>query len=57
MAYNTNTTTKAVNRDYAVPTFEALESAGGFSAASVGYAGTASDGPDDARLDPPADDL
>ena len=41
---NTNTTTDAVNRDYAVPTFEALESSSGFSSASVGYAGSASDG-------------
>jgi glucoamylase len=44
VAFNTNTTTNAVNRSYAVPTFEALESADGFSAASVGYAGSASDG-------------
>jgi glucoamylase len=44
VAFNTNTTTDAVNRSYAVPTFEALESADGFSAASVGYAGSASDG-------------
>jgi len=41
---NTNTTTEAVNRTYAVPTFEALESSGGFSSASVGYADSASDG-------------
>ena len=41
---NTNTTTQASNRDYAVPTFEALESSRGFSNASVGYAGGASDG-------------
>ena len=41
---NTNTTTNAVNRDYAVPTYEALESADGFSGASVGYADSASDG-------------
>ena len=41
---NTNTTTHAINRTYAVPTFEALESSHGFSSASVGYAGTASDG-------------
>jgi glucoamylase len=41
---NTNTTTEASNRDYAVETFEALESSSGFSSASVGYAGTASDG-------------
>ena len=44
VAANTNTVTQAVNRDYAVPTFEALESSNGFSDASVGYAGTASDG-------------
>jgi len=45
VAYNTNTVTNAVNRDYAVPTYMALESSnGGFSNASVGYAGSASDG-------------
>jgi glucoamylase len=44
VAYNTNTTTNATNRDYAVPTFEALSASRGFSQASVGYAGTASDG-------------
>jgi glucoamylase len=44
VASNTNTTTNAVNRTYAVPTFEALQSAGGFSSASVGFAGSASDG-------------
>ncbi len=44
VAFNTNTSTDAVNRSYAVPTYEALESSGGFSSASVGYAGTASDG-------------
>ncbi|MGA2924868.1 MAG: glucodextranase DOMON-like domain-containing protein [Solirubrobacteraceae bacterium] len=44
VAYNTNTATDAVNRNYAVPTFEALASANGFGAASVGYEGTASDG-------------
>ena len=44
VAFNTNTTTNAVNRTYAVPTFEALESADGFSQASVGYVGSASDG-------------
>ena len=49
---NTNTTTNAVNRDYAVPTFEALESSRGFSSASVGYAGTRQRRPDDARLAP-----
>ncbi len=44
LAYNTNTTTNAVNRNYAVPTYMALESSNGFSSASVGYAGSASDG-------------
>ena len=44
VAYNTNTVTDAVNRNYAVPTYMALESSSGFSSASVGYAGTASDG-------------
>jgi glucoamylase len=44
VAFNTNTSTDAVNRSYAVPTYEALESSDGFSSASVGYAGTASDG-------------
>ena len=44
VASNTNTITNATNRDYAVPTFEALEASGGFSSASVGYAGTGSDG-------------
>ena len=32
------------NRNYAVPTYEALEASTGFSQASVGYAGTGSDG-------------
>ena len=41
---NTNTVTQAVNRDYAVPTFEALRASKGFAGASVGYAGTTSDG-------------
>ncbi|HUA70750.1 MAG TPA: glucodextranase DOMON-like domain-containing protein [Solirubrobacteraceae bacterium] len=44
VAFNTNTTTNAVNRNYAVPTYMALESSNGFSSASVGYAGAASDG-------------
>ncbi len=44
VAFNTNTTTQAVNRDYAVPTYMALESSSGFSSASVGYADSASDG-------------
>ena len=41
---NTNTVTNASNRDYAVKTFEALQSSRGFGAESVGYAGSASDG-------------
>jgi glucoamylase len=44
VASNTNIITNAVNRNYAVPTYEALRSADGFSSASVGYAGSASDG-------------
>ncbi|MEA2147154.1 MAG: hypothetical protein QOG59_2741, partial [Solirubrobacteraceae bacterium] len=43
-AFNTNTTTNAANRDYAVPTFETLQASRGFDAASVGYAKTQSDG-------------
>jgi glucoamylase len=47
VVYSTNTVTDAVNRDYAVPTYMALTAnapgAGG-AQASVGYAGTASDG-------------
>ena len=38
-APNTNTTTDAVNRDYAVPTYMALSPRHGFGAESVGYAG------------------
>src|ERR1700748_1676131 len=41
---NTNTVTNATNRDYAVPTFEALQATHGFGSESVGYAGTSSDG-------------
>jgi glucoamylase len=41
---NANTTTNAVNRNYAVPTYMALESTDGFSDASVGYADSSSDG-------------
>ncbi len=44
VAFNKNTVTNASNRDYAVPTFMALESSDGFSSASVGYADSASDG-------------
>ena len=42
--FNTNTTTNAVNRTYAVPTYMALESSKPFGATSVGYADSASDG-------------
>jgi glucoamylase len=45
--YSTNRTTNAVNRDYAVPTYMALAAAAAgqpAGAASVGYAGTGSDG-------------
>ena len=45
--YSTNTTTNAVNRDYAVPNYMALAGAPSgrpAGTASVGYAGTASDG-------------
>jgi glucoamylase len=41
---STNTVTNAVNRDYAVPTYMALAASTPVTAASVGYAGTASDG-------------
>jgi glucan 1,4-alpha-glucosidase len=41
---NANTVTDATNRDYAVPTFEALQAKHGFGAESVGYADSASDG-------------
>jgi glucoamylase len=45
VAYDIATTTEAANRDYAVPTFMALGATdGGLTKASVGYAGTASDG-------------
>ena len=42
--YSTNTVTDAANRDYAVPTYMALEASSPSPAASVGYAGSASDG-------------
>jgi glucoamylase len=42
--YSTNTVTNAVNRDYAVPTYMALAASTPVTTASVGYAGTASDG-------------
>src|SRR6266705_6271550 len=41
---STNTVTNAVNRDYAVPTYMALDASLSSPAASVGYAGSASDG-------------
>ena len=41
---STNTVTNAVNRDYAVPTYMALDASVSSPAASVGYAGSASDG-------------
>jgi glucoamylase len=41
---STNTVTNAVNRDYAVPTYMALDADPSAPAAGVGYAGTASDG-------------
>ena len=44
VAWNTNTRTTAVNRTYAVPTYEVLTEAGGLEQASAGYAGTPSDG-------------
>ena len=43
VVFSTNTVTNATNRDYAVPTYMAL-AATSAQAASVGYAGTASDG-------------
>src|SRR5690242_4243309 len=42
--YSTNTVTNAVNRDYAVPTYMALDASLASPAASVGYAGGVSDG-------------
>src|SRR5215472_14458121 len=41
---STNTVTNAVNRDYAVPTYMALDASVSSPAAGVGYAGTVSDG-------------
>src|SRR6478672_1449611 len=43
VVFSTNTVTNAANRDYAVPTYMALAGTSA-KAASVGYAGTASDG-------------
>ena len=42
--YDTSTVSQATNRDYAVPTYMALQSTSPQHAASVGYAGTGSDG-------------
>src|SRR5215469_5857253 len=42
--FSTSTVTSAVNRDYVVPTYMALAATPTVPAASVGYAGTASDG-------------
>jgi glucoamylase len=44
VVYSTNTVTQAANRSYAVPTYMALRPSSPSAAASVGYAGTASDG-------------
>lgn len=44
VVFSTNTITNAANRDYAVPTYMALDASAPPSAASVGYEGTASDG-------------
>ena len=44
VAGDTTTETAAVNRDYAQPTFLALQADKRFNQASAGYAGTASDG-------------
>ncbi len=44
VAYDTNTSSNAVNRDYAVPLYAALRADRPFTAAGVGFAGAASDG-------------
>jgi glucoamylase len=44
VVYSTNTVTQAANRSYAAPTYMALRPSSPSGAASVGYAGTASDG-------------
>jgi glucan 1,4-alpha-glucosidase len=44
VSFDTKTTTNAVNRDYAVPTYLALRADRPFSAVSSGFVGTASDG-------------
>ncbi len=42
--YDASVTSQAANRDYAVPTYMALRATSAAQAASVGYAGSASDG-------------
>jgi len=44
VAYDTNTTSNAANRDYAVPVYAALDSSRRFLQVSSGFAGTAGDG-------------
>jgi glucan 1,4-alpha-glucosidase len=44
VVFSTNTVTDAVNRDYAAPTYMALAASSPSGSASVGYAGTTSDG-------------
>ena len=44
VVFSTNTVTNAANRDYAVPTYMALAASPAARAASVGYAGSPSDG-------------
>ena len=55
VAYNTNTITDAVNRDYAVPTYMALESSNGFSSRERRLRGLGQRRPEHARLDAVAD--
>jgi len=44
VAYDTNTSSNAANRDYAVPLYAALRADRPFTAVGVGFAGAASDG-------------
>ena len=44
VAYDTNTSSNAANRDYAVPLYAALRADRPYRAVSVGFAGTGSDG-------------
>ncbi len=44
VAYDTNTTTNAVNRTYALPVYSALDASRPFSQVSNGFVGAASDG-------------